>query len=132
VLDDAGMSGLCLRAAILVATAAGLGACNDEDIGRCCTVLIDDQSLIPVSEPTGDGDFSNDIARDPAFDCSSFTCVAFRGSEAYCTDFCDSDEDCPEGFECRPVLQSDPPPGSTIGPEDRFCVRPEVGAACEE
>ncbi|NJK89469.1 MAG: hypothetical protein HC923_08750 [Myxococcales bacterium] len=68
---------------------------------------------------------------DPAFDCASLTCVAFRGSEAYCTEPCEGTEDCPEGFECEAVITSDPPPGSPIGPEDRFCVRPREAARCE-
>lgn len=120
-----------MRGLWALAAAACLAGCDDSDVGRCCEVIGADPSIIPVSTETDEGDFINDIARDPAFDCNSLTCVAFQGSEAYCTERCDRDEDCPEGFECRPVLRSEPPPGSAIGPEDRFCVRPEVDATCD-
>lgn len=105
--------------------------CDDSDVGRCCEVIGADESIIPTSTRTPTGDFINDISRDPAFDCNSLTCVAYRGSEAYCTERCDGDDACPDGFVCQPVLQSEPPPGSAIGPDDRFCVRPEEGAACD-
>lgn len=119
------------RLALALTSAALFLGCEDSDVGRCCEVIGADPSLIPVSEQTPDGDFINDVARDPAFDCNSLTCVAFRASDAYCTERCNEDGDCPEGFECAAVLRSDPPPGSGIGPDDRFCVRPEPRATCE-
>lgn len=108
-----------------LALSLGLAACEDTDVGRCCEVVGADDSLIPTSTRTPSGDFINGIARDPAFDCESFTCVSYEGSQAYCTEACDDDDDCPDDFECLPVILSEPPPGSDgIGPDDRFCVQP--------
>jgi len=117
--------------ALTLATGLVLSGCDDSDVGRCCEVIGADPSLIPVSDQTPEGDFINDVARDPAFDCNGLTCVAFRGSEAYCTEACDEDDDCPEGFSCAAIVRSEPPPGSNIGPEDRFCVRLADNIQCE-
>ncbi len=112
--------------------AFAFAACSESDVGRCCEVLIQNgEDLLPVSEEISPGKFINDVSRDPAFDCESLTCVAFLGSEAYCTAACSSDEDCPGGFVCVSVLQSDPPPGSSITAEDMFCVRDEFRASCD-
>ena len=100
-----------------------LMGCNDDDVGQCCS-LIDgaDAGLIPMPEPV-DGGSTNAIRRDPRFNCEFLTCVAYQGSPAYCTRDCVDDSDCPDGFECRTVLQSDPGPTSEIQIDDKFCVR---------
>lgn len=110
-------------AVTLLLTALAGTACDD-DIGRCCSVL--DPALadrIPTSTTSSSGNPTSDIALDPAFDCESLICVAYRGSRAFCTARCFSNDDCPEGFECRSVLESSPGEGAEIQPGDRFCVR---------
>lgn len=98
-------------------------ACSD-DVGQCCSVL--DPALadrIPTATTTRSGSPTSDIALDPAFDCDSLVCVAFQGSEPYCTERCFEDGDCPEDFVCRSVLAADPGPEANIRPGDRFCVK---------
>jgi hypothetical protein len=112
---------LSLFAALL---AAGLAACpegmttdleghacmredDDESTGRCCEVLPGrDMSRIPhVEDDAPQG--TSDLRLDPAFDCDDLTCVAHRGTSAYCTRDCDDDEHpCPSGFSCNLVLLS--------------------------
>ncbi|MEM7679011.1 MAG: hypothetical protein AAF449_23790 [Myxococcota bacterium] len=103
--------------------------CSDDDVGRCCRAIDGaDNVVIPQPIETDNG-IQNAIRRDPNFDCDFLTCVAYEGSAAYCTKGCDTAEECPEGFECRAVLESDPGPGSQIRPEDKFCVR--VAHVCQ-
>lgn len=114
-------AGLAFVCALGVASV--VSACSD-DVGACCKVL--DPSLvdrIPTSTATPAGSPSSDIALDPAFDCNSLICVAFRGSQAFCTARCFDDSDCPETFVCQSVLTANPGPDSEIQPGDRFCVR---------
>jgi len=118
-------------AAWVVGAAAAFFGCDDSDVGRCCEVIDADESIIPTSTRTPTGDFRNDITRHPAFDCNSLTCVAFRNSEAYCTERCNEAADCPEGFACEVVIESEPPAGRSIGPDDRFCVRLRANASCD-
>lgn len=109
-------AGLALLSAVILASV--LSACSD-DVGTCCDVL--DPSLVSRI-PTATTASSN-IALDPAFDCNSLICVAYRGSQAYCTARCFVDADCPETFVCQPVLTANPGPDAEIQPTDRFCVR---------
>lgn len=88
-------------------------------MGTCCQAT--DPSLIPQPDPEMPN--QNIIRLDPAFDCSGLTCVSYQGSAAFCTRECRTERDCPDGFDCRTVLLSDPGPGANIGPEDKFCVR---------
>lgn len=118
-----------IRALLLVVT-LGLGAsttaCLKDDVGTCCQVLDETKSdLIPVApEPTSpNGDPASVIRQDPAFDCSGLTCTAYKGTKAFCTRQCYSDSECPDGFTCGQVLESDPGPGAQIQPEDRFCIK---------
>jgi len=113
--------------------------CDDEDVGRCCTLIgeIGRDDPTPTANFSAEGSPINDIAIDPAFDCASLTCVVFQPSmeagadnRAYCTAPCALDEDCPVGFACRDVLQSAPGPDAPIQPGDRFCVQDDPGEAC--
>jgi hypothetical protein len=120
---------LCVAFA-LAASAAG---CVGSDVGTCCQALPGrNPELIPVPKTNAMGQFIDDISQDPAFDCFALTCVSFRGSMAYCTEPCQADDGCPDGFSCMPVLQSDPGPDAPIKPTDKFCVRPESQATCEQ
>lgn len=113
---------LIALAAVTVSTAG----CLEDDVGTCCEALDEAREmLIPVA-PEPDpmtGQVANVIRQDPGFDCSGLTCTAYQGSAAFCTRECQETEDCPEGFECQPVLESDPGPGAMIQPGDKFCVR---------
>lgn len=113
----AGLSMLFLGSSLL--------GCED-DVGRCCTVIDPSaEGRIPVALST-DERATSDIAIDPAFDCESLVCVAYLGRPAFCTAFCTSEGDCPEGFVCRQVLEAGslpPDANREINPEDRFCVR---------
>jgi hypothetical protein len=111
----AGLAVVCLGLTLV--------ACED-DVGRCCRTLDEEaMDLVPMTSTTA-------IRLDPQFDCSSLTCVVYRGSDAFCTAPCFEDEDCPEDFVCRAVLEADPGPDAQIRPSDRFCVR--AGHACRE
>lgn len=108
---------------LALALAIGSTACDD-DVGACCEVL--DPALsdrIPTSTVSSTGNPTSDIALDPAFDCESLICVAYRGTRAFCTARCFEDAECPEGFTCGEVLEASPGPDSEIQPADRFCVR---------
>ncbi len=110
-------------AAAILAIGSLLVGCSDDDVGRCCSA-IDGAEDVVIPEPVvTENGIQNAIRRDPQFDCEFLTCVAYQGSSAYCTKDCIDDADCPDGFECRTVLQSDPGPGSQIQIDDRFCVR---------
>lgn len=124
---------LNIRTRLLVlAAAAGLSAfgagCLSDDVGVCCEVLDPDKAdripVAPTPEPGSEfGGQASVVRQDPAFDCSGLTCTAYQGSKAFCTRQCNEDADCPEGFTCAPVLESDPGPDSQIQPDDKFCVR---------
>lgn len=108
-----------------------LSACDDDDIGRCCQVVR------PGSEnriPEADATERARITLDPSFDCSSLICVDFfddnQDQQAYCTERCFSDGDCPDDFTCRNILTSDPGPNATIRQADMFCVKEQF--TCEE
>lgn len=122
-----------LKIRVLIAlSVAGLGllgtGCLKDDVGTCCQVLDESKTnLIPVPpepDPMSENPTqANVIRQDPAFDCSGLTCTAYQGSTAFCTRQCEDDAECPEGFTCGPVLESDPGPGAMIQPGDKFCVR---------
>ncbi|MEM1025051.1 MAG: hypothetical protein AAGD10_08105 [Myxococcota bacterium] len=128
-----------MRWALCIVTLLGVG-CEDDDVGRCCELIGEITGRpdpTPMANFTPEGDPINDIAQDPAFDCQSLTCVVFEPSmaanadnRAYCTARCEEDADCPEAYECRPVLQSRPSPDAPIQPEDRFCVRTRTDIEC--
>ena len=107
----------------------GLGfsslACQTEDTGRCCETLITDASTaLPTPEFTGDGGIPrNQVGQHPAFDCESLTCVSWQGSQPFCTRKCTESRPCPQGFDCKPVLESSAGEGASIQPSDTFCVR---------
>ncbi len=109
-------------AALALAAVLGAVGCQKDDVGTCCKVLPgSDQNLIPRPDPENPA--LDLIKLDPAFDCSGLTCVSYQGSAAYCTRECTEVADCPEGFDCRSVLQSDPGPGSNLRPSTKFCIR---------
>lgn len=120
-------SRLALLAAALAITATGVG-CEKDDVGTCCVTLSPDTAdripVAPTPNPADPNDTQSSVIRqDPTFDCSGLTCTAYQGSKAFCTRQCYDDAECPEGFTCSPVLESDPGPDAQIQPEDRFCVR---------
>ena len=103
---------------LFTAGAVGLFACDD-DVGTCCMAFDDEtRAKIPVPDESG----GDRIRQDPRFDCSGLTCISTAGSPTYCSRPCRGTHNCPDGYVCEPVLQSDPGPGAAIGPEDRFCV----------
>jgi hypothetical protein len=56
------------------------------------------------------------------FNCENESCVAFEGSQAYCTQDCLASSTCPNGFTCEYVVRSSGPPDSGIGPR-KACVK---------
>jgi hypothetical protein len=100
-----------------------LGFCTaDDEIGRCCT-LIDgsDPNIVPRSSTVAGMDYS--VYLNLRFDCSCLTCASYRGSPAFCTNECLSNEDCPDGFSCEAT-----PATANVVPK-KFCVR--SGATCD-
>lgn len=116
---------IVLSLTLMLGLAFIFGGCSNDDVGTCCEVIDPSKmDLIPVPpEADMSGEVADVIRQDPAFDCSGLTCTAYQGSKAFCTRQCFGADDCPDGFECRTVLQSDPGPGSTLTKDDRFCVR---------
>jgi len=110
---------------VILCTITVSTGCQTEDTGRCCQVLLSDaSSAIPAPEFPGDGGIPrNLVGQHPAFDCESLTCVSWEGSAPFCTRKCNSGRPCPQGFECRAILESDPGMGAGIRPGDTFCVR---------
>ena len=95
---------MCSAAVLIAAMVAG---CTKDDVGTCCKTLDDAKtSLVPLFDPAKPLD---DVSRNPAFDCDAMNCVVYRASpKAYCTRKCTADTECPGGFVCAPVLQSEP------------------------
>lgn len=135
-----------MRAATSVfclAFAAGLSACDEHDLGRTCeprpaTPLPSDP--IPTEQP-----LVEEVSIERATECESFQCLTHGGYPSYCTRACSydgapgaecvtntecnrpehcyegrcQDDDCPAGFECRPVQDVGPLAGRL------FCVYKE-------
>lgn len=122
------------RLASLFFAAVGLSlgslACSTEDTGLCCTAIsADGKSYIPVPDRPSGG-MPRDIIREhPKFECDELLCTSFRGSEPVCTRPCTDGKPCGDGFECKPIIVSDPGPGATIRPGDTFCVRKACASA---
>jgi hypothetical protein len=103
-------------------------ACTPTDVGECCQVSEGvDPSIVPMPKFASDGSPATVIARDAQFLCSELTCVSYQASTAYCTQACNFDSSCPEGFVCASVINSSANE-ATVGPEDRYCVK--AGHAC--
>lgn len=129
------MSHLNIRIPLALLTAAlalAVTGCEKDDVGVCCEVLDPAKAdRIPVAPEPDPANMSQAsvIRQDPTFDCSGLTCTAYQGSKAFCTRQCNEDAECPEGFSCLSVLESDPGPDSQIQPDDKFCVR--TGHDCD-
>lgn len=112
---------LAVSLAVCFATSLGaLAGCSEDDVGRCCMAIDGAEVEIPVAEGN-----QTAVRRDPSFDCDFLTCVAYPGFSAYCTQECSEPGECPEGFQCEPVLQTDPgsPVPGGITSDTKFCVR---------
>jgi len=132
---------------LLVASGASVAlvcGCTTDDIGKRCEAK---PTPVIASEPVGGEHPTNEIvAVQRNGSCESFECLSHRGYPAYCTRACAydtktakgecttnadctrplhcylgqcQDDDCPSGFECRPV--------QTVGPlaGQLFCVQKE-------
>jgi hypothetical protein len=105
-------------------------ACTPTDVGQCCQVAEGaDPSIVPPPAFDAEGQPANTLSRDPKLLCEQIACVSFQGSMPYCTQSCEFDASCPSGFQCLPVIASDPGEGSTTGAHAKFCVK--VDHACE-
>lgn len=128
-----------LTAALLVFAGVWANACNKSDIGECCEVLPGNPATLPELEyrPGTPPSPIDNIKIDPGFNCDGLACVVYAGSPAaYCTQECEFDDNCPKGFSCLPVLESqacdedhvteeitdDCPPGA-VTTKDKFCVK---------
>jgi len=69
------------------------------------------------------GRLANAIALDPKLLCSNITCVSYQGSQAYCTERCETDASCPGDFVCQTVIMSDPGPDGAAAAMQKFCVK---------
>lgn len=110
----------------LLATAG----CNSETTGQCCTAATEEARMQIPQPDRPDGSVPRDVVRSNVrFDCDEDTfCASVSGSEPVCTRKCTESTPCPDGFECRSLIQSMPPPPpdggvSNISPGDLFCVR---------
>lgn len=102
-----------------------VAACADSDTGTCCRTIPGRDATIPTSTTSKTGalvNYRDSVMVDPAYDCEMLTCVAYHSMPAYCTEPCDADSECPKGFSCSTVLDSDPGEGS-IKASSRFCVK---------
>jgi hypothetical protein len=76
--------------------------CREEEVGKVCSVAECD-----VQNPP---DNANTIC-EPAVGCETLICVGqglglgTGNIDQYCTDDCDVNEDCPEGFVCEVVAE---------------------------
>ncbi|MFO0728664.1 MAG: hypothetical protein U1E65_33110 [Myxococcota bacterium] len=119
------LQGFALSSALITAAALlALGGCSSEDTGQCCTALAADAKMfIPVPDRPA-GSMPRDIIREhPKFECDELLCTSYQGSEPVCTRPCNESKPCSSGFECKPIIVSDPGPDATIRPGDTFCVR---------
>jgi hypothetical protein len=108
----------------------GLGACQEEDTGTCCTaVTAEGRARVPVPDRPANAVGRDIIRANPRFECEEMLCTSFQGSEPVCTRPCSDTRPCREGFECKPIIVSDPGPDATIRPGDTFCVRKTCAGA---
>lgn len=103
-------------------------ACNSTDTGKCCSVAPGkDPNLIPKPEITDGGQIRDNIVRDRAFTCETFTCASYQGAKAYCTEQCLNSSSCPQGYDCLQVIQAMAGPDAGIL-NAKYCVK--AGLAC--
>lgn len=117
-----------LRALSLFALLFTLGACEPSDLGKDCT---------PDAADAGagmDGSVEDEATVFPATvrkdaRCESFQCVSTQVRRNYCSEECNSDRNCPEGFACTQL--------QPVGPlaNVKFCLlakpcRQGVAADC--
>lgn len=118
--------------AVVGLLAGGLAACQDEDTGTCCTaVTAEGRARVPVPDRPANAVGRDIIRANPRFECEELLCTSFQGSEPVCTRPCSDTRPCGEGFECKPIIVSDPGPDATIRPGDTFCVRKTCAGAQE-
>lgn len=113
-----------------LSAAAALSGCAEETTGQCCTTANEEaRAKIPVPDRP-EGSVPRDVVRsDVRFDCEEdIFCASVKGSEPVCTRKCTESTPCPDGFDCAPLIESDPGPMSNIRPGDQFCVRKACGA----
>ena len=94
-------------AALTLAAAIFIIACEDEDVGVPCNV---------TAAATADGGSTGASQVDPqSMECRSRLCLLYGGTseKAMCTKICDDDDDCPdstdtctEGFTCIYALEA--------------------------
>ncbi|OGR12744.1 MAG: hypothetical protein A2341_18375 [Deltaproteobacteria bacterium RIFOXYB12_FULL_58_9] len=86
-----------------------LAGCQDDDIGVDCKGMD-----IPVeSGATSEGDVmraqgSEIVEYNAEFPCQTTVCIATLGRGGYCTQECTRDEQCPQAFSCRQVMDIGP------------------------
>lgn len=88
-------------ALLLLAWAAVLFACDNNDIGKDCPELLADAD---PTEPEGGRTVTEEVVgHDAGFPCRELICIATAGRSGYCSKRCREDAGCPDGFECREI-----------------------------
>lgn len=127
--------------ATLLLPVLGLVASGCENsFGQPCTLPKTEQfrracSPVPV-EDDGEEDGENDVVMQSEASCAvknfagceTLICLVYRGSDSYCSQACESDDDCPGSAVCRPLLgdtdlEENPCISEDGFPTECYCVR---------
>jgi len=138
VADRFAMRPTTILTALLLPIFGLLSTGCDSSFGQPCTLPKTEQfrracSPVPVEEEETD---ENDIETESQASCAvknfagcaTRVCLVYRGSDSYCSEPCESDDDCPGSAVCRPLLGDtdldQTPCVSEDGfPTECYCVR---------
>ncbi len=130
---------ILLTALLLPAVGVLTSGCENS-FGEPCTVPKTEQFRRACSPTPTDADDEepgeNDVQMESQASCAiknyagcgTFICLVYRGSDAYCSEACETDDDCQGSAVCRPLLGDtdldDTPCISEDGfPTECYCVR---------
>jgi hypothetical protein len=83
----------------------GSVGCDSSDDGTPCPELLSDDQRAHLVTQNGDGTVNvlEIYGTSAKFPCQDLICVAADGRDGYCTNECQSDSSCPNGFECKSI-----------------------------
>lgn len=99
-----------------------------EQFRRACSATVSEEPAEEAGETDVQMESQASCAIKNFAGCDTFICLVYRGSESYCSQACQTDDDCPGSALCRPLLGDtdldETPCVSEDGfPTECYCVR---------